>query len=164
MEFLKRIKDRAPEYDAKYATLIYNYTSQQGGKSGTSTREDGYSKGMYFSTVYEFYMYAALLGMKRNYRIPISYGTAKNKFIEMRAWRPNDIVDYIIMGLVGKSDIDLNEIEKIEEDAAERKITQLKGLLEDYTNGGLDLIQTKLNEDPDYFINSETSFLDFLEN
>jgi spore coat polysaccharide biosynthesis predicted glycosyltransferase SpsG len=163
MELIKRIKDRAPEYDAKYANLIYNFTIQQGGKAGTSSEETRWVQGKYFSTVYEFYMYAALIGLKKDYAIPISYGTAKNKFIEMRSWKPNDLVDYIIMCLLGKTEVDFLELEKLEEELVEKKLSSIRSLLEDYANGGFDLIQTKIDQDNDYFTRNENSFLDFLE-
>ncbi|QXU41460.1 hypothetical protein [Pedobacter sp. D749] len=163
MELIKRIKDRAPEYDAKYTSLIYNFTIQQGGKAGTSSEETRWVQGKYFSTVYEFYMYAALIGLKKDYSIPISYGTAKNKFIEMRAWKPNDLVDYIIMCLLGKADIDFLELEKLEDEVVEKKLSSIRSLLEDYANGGFDLIQTRIDQDNDYFTRNENSFLDFLE-
>lgn len=163
MELIKRLKDRAPEYDSKYADLIYEFTIQQGGKAGTATEEVKWAQGKYFSTVYEFYIYAALLGLKKDYRIPIAYGTSKTKFIEIRAWRPVDLVDYIIMCLFGKAELDFVELEKMEEEAVEKKLTELRGLLEDYANGGFDLIQAKKDSDHDYFTRNENSFLDFLD-
>lgn len=163
MELIKRIKDRAPEYDSKYSKLIYEFTIQQGGKAGTSSEETRWTQGKYFSTVYEFYMYASLLGLKKDYRIPIAYGTSKTKFIEMRSWKPNDLVDYIIMSLLGKSDLDFIELENMEDDLVEKKLTEIRSLLEDYANGGFDLIHTRNESDPDYFVRNENSFLDFLE-
>ena len=40
MELLKRIKDRAPEYDNQYYQMILDFTIEQGGKAGTSTEEE----------------------------------------------------------------------------------------------------------------------------
>lgn len=65
MELLKRIKDRAPEYDAQYYQMILDFTIEQGSTMGTSSELDRWKQGKYFSTRYEMYMYAALLGLKK---------------------------------------------------------------------------------------------------
>lgn len=163
MEFLKRIKDRSPEYDKKYYDMILEFTIEQGGTMGTTTEEERWKQGKYFSTRYEMYMYAALLGLKKDYRLPIAKGTEKQKFFEMRSWQPLEITDYIIMGVLAKSDLDFNELEEMEESEVESKITQLRSLLEEYANGGFDLIRAKKEEDPRYFVDNENCFLDFID-
>ena len=162
MEFLKRVKDRSPEYDSQYYDMILEFTIEQGGKAGTSTEKDRWKQGKYFSTRYEMYIYAALLGLKKDYKIPITYGTEKSKFIEIRSWQPQDVADYVVMGVIAKSGFDLNEIEDMEEEKIEKKITELKGLLEDYANGGFDIIRSKKETDPSYFLTNENCFIDLL--
>jgi len=163
MELLKRIKDRAPEYDNQYFQMILDFTIEQGGKAGTSTDENRWKQGKYFSTRYEMYIYAALLGLKKDYKIPIAYGTEKSKFIEMRAWQPQDITDYVIMSVLAKSEFDLNELENMEEEKVEKKITELRGMLEEYANGGFDIIRAKREVDPSYFLQNDNCFIDLLE-
>jgi hypothetical protein len=163
MEFLKRIKDRSPEYDKKYFDMILEFTIEQGGTMGTSTEEERWKQGKYFSTRYEMYMYAALLGLKKDYRLPIAKGTEKQKFFEMRSWQPQELTEYIIMGVLAKSNLDFNELEEMEESEVELKITELRSLLEEYANGGFDLIRTKKEEDPRFFVDNENCFLDFLD-
>lgn len=46
----------------------------------------------------------------------------------MRYWQTLDITEYVIMPVIAKSGIDLNELENIEEDKGEKKITELRGL------------------------------------
>lgn len=163
MDLLKRIKDRAPEYDAQYYQMILDFTIEQGSTMGTSSELDRWKQGKYFSTRYEMYMYAALLGLKKDYRIPIAYGTPKQKFIEMHSWKPNDIADYVIMGVVAKSGFDFNELENVEEALVEKKITELRGILEDYANGGFDIIRAKKETDASFFETNENCFLDLLD-
>lgn len=163
MEFLKRIKDRSPEYDKKYFDMILEFTIEQGGTMGTSTEEERWKQGKYFSTRYEMYMYAALLGLKKDYRLPIAKGTKKQKFIEMRAWQPQELTDYIIMGILAKSNLNFNDLEEMIESQVESKITELRSLLEEYANGGFDLIRTKKEKDPRFFVDNENCFLDFLD-
>lgn len=161
MELLKRIKDRAPEYDSRYYDLILNFTIEQGSRMGTSSEEERWKQGKYFSTRYEMYMYASLLGLKKDYNLPVTSGDTK-KFIEIRSWQPYDVADYVIMGVLTKSDIDFNELENYEDEMVEGKITELKKLLEEYANGGFDIIRSKLEEEPSFFMN-DNCFLDLLE-
>ena len=163
MELLKRIKDRAPEYDPRYYDMILKFTIEQGGKMGTASDEERWEKGKYFSTRYEMYMYASLLGLKKNYCLPIvAPPKDKKKFIEIKSWQPSDVADYVIMGVLAKSNIDFNELENLEENQVERKITELKSLLEEYANGGFDIIRSKIEEEPSFFLN-DNCFLDLLD-
>ncbi|RZK22579.1 MAG: hypothetical protein EOO43_09445 [Flavobacterium sp.] len=163
MELLKRIKDRAPEYDSQYYQMILDFTIEQGGKAGTSTEVDRWKQGKYFSTRYEMYMYAVLLGLKKDYKIPLAYGTKKDKFIEMRSWQPHDVTDYIVMSVIAKSGFDFNEMENLEEEKVEKKITELRSLMEEYANGGFDIIRAKKESDTSYFLQNENCFIDLLE-
>jgi hypothetical protein len=162
MELLARIKERAPEYDARYYDMILDYTIEQGGVMGTQTEEARWKQGKYFSTRYEIYMYAALLGMKRDYKLPIPRGTDKRKFIEIKSWQPTEVADYIIMALLAKADIDFNALENMEEKEVEDQIKELRSLLESYANGGLDIIRSKREEDAAFFMENENCFLELM--
>lgn len=162
MDLLKRLKDRAPEYDARFYDMILEFTIEQGAGMGRQSEEERWKQGKYFSTRYEMYMYAAILGLRRNYYLPITRGTEKQKFIEMRSWQPMEVTDYIIMGILAKSDLDFNALEDMEEEEVEKELTKLRGLLEEYANGGFDLIRAKKEEDPAFFLN-ENCFLDLLD-
>lgn len=163
MELLKRIKDRAPEYDAIHESLITKFTLVQGGRAGTATEETAWEQGKYFSTKYEIYMYAALLGLKNDYPIPIGKDAQKEKFIEIRYWQPPDLADYIIMGILAKADIDFNALENLEDAEIEKEILSLRKLLEEYANGGFDKIRAKMESDPTFFDNNDNCFIDLLD-
>lgn len=163
MELLKKIKDRAPEYDASHEDLITKFTLVQGGRAGTATEGTAWEQGKFFTTKYEIYMYAALLGLKKNYTLPLGANTGKEKFIEIKYWQPADIADYVIMGVIAKSKIDLNELENKEEKEVEKEILNLRKLLEEYANGGFDIIRSKFEEDPTFFENNDNCFIDLLE-
>lgn len=163
MEFIKRLKDRAPEYDASLEDLISRFTVMQGGRAGTATEKTQWEEGKFFHTKYEIYMYAALLGIKSDYSIPLTKGAETSKFIEIKSWSPSEVTDYILMGLIAKSDLDLNAIEDMEEKDVEKEITNLKKQLEEYANGGFDKIRAQLEKDPAYFESNDNCFLDFLD-
>jgi hypothetical protein len=162
MDFLKRLKDRAPEYDAQYYNMILEFTIEQGAGMGRQSEEERWKQGKYFSTRYEMYMYAAILGLRKDCRLPIARGTEKQKFIELRSWQPIEVTDYLIMGILAKSDVGFNALEDMEEEDVEKELTKLRSLLEEYANGGFDIIRAKKEEDPSFFFN-ENCFLDLLD-
>jgi hypothetical protein len=157
MEFIKRLEDRAPVYAKMYREPIINRFANVGG----GKEEDMFQRGKFFSNVYELYMYATMLGLKKNYRIPLDNAETQ-KFIEIRAWQTStELVRFILMAVIARSDLDLNELENLEESQVERYITRLKELLEEYANGGFDLIYTKVQEEP-YFFENEYCFVEML--
>lgn len=164
MELLKRLKDRSPEYDEQYYQMILDFTIEQGSGMGRASEEERWKQGKYFSTRYEIYMYAALLGLKKNYRLPIVKGTKKEKFIPISSWQPMEVTDYVLMGIIAKSGIDLNELENLEGKEVEDKLTELRSIIEEYANGGFDLIRSKKEENPEFFQQNENCFLDLLDN
>lgn len=164
MDLLDRIKTRAPEYDENYYEFILDFTIEQGSKAGRSTEEEKWERGKYFSTRYEMFMYATLLGLRRDYSLSIDReNTETKKFIKMDSWKPEYIADYIIMGILGVGDYDLFELEKMEEMEVENKITEIKKDIEDYANGGFDVIRSKAEEDENFFVENENSFIDLLD-
>lgn len=157
MEFIKRFEDRAPLYAKMYREPIVNRFANVGG----GKEEDMYERGKFFSNVYELYMYAAMLGLKKDYRIPLE-GVDTQKFIEIRAWQTStELVRFILMALIAKSDLNLNALEEMNESEVENKLTELKKLLEEYANGGFDLINSKMVEEP-FFFDSEYCFVEIL--
>ncbi len=163
MELLKKIKDRAPEYDAVHEELITKFTLVQGGRAGTASEGTAWEQGKYFSTKYEIYMYAALLGLKNNYRVPIDSNAKKEKFIEIKSWQPSDLADYVIMSVFAKSNIDFNELENKDDKEVEKEILNLRKLMEEYANGGFDKIRAKLESEPEFFDNNDNCFIDLLD-
>lgn len=163
MELLKKIKDRTPEYDASYEDLITKFTLVQGGRAGTAGEGTAWEQGKYFSTKYEIYMYATLLGLKNDYKLPISSNAEKEKFIEIKYWQPADLTDYVIMSVFAQSKIDFNELENKEDKEVEKEILNLRKLMEEYANGGFDKIRSKLEQEPSFFENNDNCFIDLLE-
>ncbi len=163
MELLKKIKDRAPEYDSANEDLISKFTVLQGGRAGTAGESASWEQGKYFSTKYEIYMYAALLGLKNDCRLAIKSNIDKSKFIEIKSWQPSDLAEYVVMGVFAKSEIDFNELENKDDKEVEKEILNLKKLMEEYANGGFDKIRAKLESSPAFFENNDNCFIDLLE-
>ena len=159
MEFLKRFEERSPEYAMSYRDLI-DAVAVIGGDHDDADKKQ--QSGRFFSNIYEFYMYAAFLGLSNDYKIPIAEGSKKMRFLPIRDWKPNDLVKFLTMSLIAKSDIDLIAIEDLEENEVEEKLTELKQLLESYANGGFDIIESKKNEDST-FLQDEYCFMKLLK-
>jgi len=135
----------------------------QGGRAGTASEGTAWEQGKYFSTKYEIYMYAALLGLKNDYRLPMKPNIDKSKFIEIKFWQPTDLAEYIVMGVLARTNIDFNEIEEMEDKEVEKEILNFKKLLEEYANGGFDKIRAKLEYEPNFFDNNDNCFIDLLD-
>lgn len=163
MELINRLKGTSPQYLNAYKELIARFTLAQGGMAGTATEQERWSQGKYFSTQYEIYMYAAIMGLKRSYKIPLTSGVEKSKFIELRAWQPTDVADYLIMGVMAQSDIDFNALEDMEEKEIDGIVGKLRREIEEYANGGFDIINSKMTDDAAFFENNENCFLDLLQ-
>ncbi len=67
------------------------------------------------------------------------------------------------MGIISKSGIDLNSLENIEDDEVQENLAKLRSVLEEYANGGFDLIRSKKEESPEFFQQNENCFLDLLD-
>lgn len=158
MKFIERFKDRSPRYPTKYYTKIVHPYAYVGGGNKKNTFESG----KYFSRVYEIYMYALSLGIRKSYKLPTN-DVELTSFREIRYWRPVEVVDFIILSLLTKSNIDLNEIEDMEEIEVEKELTKLKKLMEEYAHGGFDLIQSEMQKDLHRFENDDFVFIDLLD-
>ncbi len=152
---IETLEGKNPAYSNRYRGIMEKY-AMVGGNAEKLKEETG----RFFSNAYEFYMYAASIGMRKEYRLPLSgeTSTAWN----VKNWRPVDIVHYLLMGLLDKSGIDFNEFEDMTHEQASSVTTSLRIALEEYANGGFDMIQSKLKEDPYYFDN-EYGFVLFLK-
>lgn len=163
MDFIKKLKDREPQYDIAFRDLMKKFTLEQGGVAGKGNENAKWAEGKYFSTMYEIYMYATVVGLKNDYSLPFPEEAKKDDFMPIKSWQPQEVADYIIMGVLAKSDIDLNAIEDLEEKEIDKEILNLRRLMEEYANGGFDKIRSKMDEDPAFFENNDNCFLDFLE-
>ena len=105
-------------------------------------------------------MYAALLGLRRDCFIPLT-NMDSTYFIEIRSWQPREMVQFLFMALLAKSELELTSLEEMEEKPLEAEVTKLSHLLEGYANGGFDIIQAKMQDDP-LFFEGEYCFVELL--
>jgi hypothetical protein len=161
MEFLKKIKEKATEYDSTHEELILRFTVGQGGKAGTSGEEATFEQGKFFATKFEIFMYATLLGLKNDYRLPFPSSAEKISFMYyMKFWTPADLVDYIIMGVLAKADFNLFDLERKDDKELDDSVLYIRKLMEEFANGGFDKIRARLEQDPSFFDNNDNCFID----
>lgn len=159
-------KTKIPKYSEVHRDL-FTSLSQKYGAEG----EKKINLGKHFSTNYELYIYAFFLGLYNTEFYPIPIGEKRIDFSHhIQHWGSKTTIltrkdftnlqENIFIALVAKTDLDLVALEKgeLEEDEA---VKLLITTMESYTNGGLILIKEKLEENPNYFLQS-TSFLDMI--
>lgn len=162
MELVKKIKDRAPEYDSKFEELIGRFTVLQGGRAGYAGEGVSFDQSKQFTTKYEMFMYAFFLGVRNESRIPFPQQSKKTKFIEIKNWQPADLADYVVLGALALSNIEFIELEKMEAPEIEKEISNIRLIIEEYANGGFEILNYKFDNDPDFFANNDNCFIDLL--
>lgn len=160
MNFLEEIFKKEPKFDKNYTSFIDTYTVKRGGKIGSVSEKDRANEGRLFSYKYEIYMYACFIGLKYDCYIPLDNNGEKFRNIEN--WKPNTIRDYLIMSILAKGDYDLFDLESLNEKELLIKINEIVKDIESYANGGFDVLFSKTQDDPDYFVEDEFAFVELL--
>lgn len=158
-------KTKTPKY-IKGNEDLFELLAKKFGAEG----ERRISHGKHFSTYYELYIYAFFLGLYKNELLPIKDGEKKIDFSHsIQHWGSKtnlsrkdftNLQENIFMALIAKTDIDIISLEKgeIEE---EEIVKSLIKTMESYTNGGLNLIREKHDDNQNYFL-QPTSFLNMI--
>lgn len=134
-EFKSNLVTKRPRYANSRIPLLEIF-SEKGSRSAD------YSK---FGPIYEFYIYAMMLGIKRNSRLPLPPRNLTSDFLEIGKWkRDSSLVDFLLMVIFTQTDdlnIDWNELEDMEEEQLNKVISDVITLIEEYANGGLEYLE-----------------------
>jgi len=141
----EKLGNISPVYLAEFDELVKDL-SQFGGQG---SKGDKYLHSKAFSNAYEFYMYAFFIGLYRNTRLDILSEDKTTKFWEMNNWKPPKLMNFLLMCAIAESNFDMVGIEQMEENEVLSQIREVKQTIESYANGGLRLIQEKLDADPE---------------
>ncbi|MEC4116014.1 hypothetical protein VSP20_03430 [Myroides phaeus] len=163
-DIFKEFGKSIAKYDEQYEGLFIELARK--GSLGGDTEILGYS----FETKYEFYLYCFFIGLYNEQRS--SSGSRKNNFSHpIEKWGSKSggrhsfeiIQNYIFIACFNHTDdIDIIALEKGEIEVSSI-INKMMLTLEEYTNGGLQLLTEKKESEPNYF-NGKTGFLDFILN
>lgn len=134
-EFKSNLVTKRPRYANSRIPLLEIF-SEKGSRSAD------YSK---FGPIYELYIYAMMLGIKRNSRLPLPPRNLTSDFLEFGKWkRDSSLVDFLLMVIFTQTDdlnIDWNELEDMEEEQLNKVISDVITLIEEYANGGLEYLE-----------------------
>jgi hypothetical protein len=153
-EWLNYIQDRRPEYAVSRKPLIERFANK-GNSKGDFTQ---------FGPVYQIFMYAFMLGFHQHERIPLPRpASERTPFLEIGKWRPDGLVDYLLMLLLShppilkEAEIDFVAMEDMTEEEVKSKFNHLIKIMEEYANGGFSIIQERYDSNP-YFFNDSFAF------
>lgn len=167
MDILAEIYKKEPEYDEVYRNFINQFSVEQGGKMGSigdQATKEGFEAGKLFNTKYEFYMYALLIGLRKNYKLPFDKGIKKSSFINIGKWGEEKLINYIILCTISKMNIDLIELESMSDKEVNNFTKEVKITMEAYANGGFDIIKSKVDEiGINYFKEDQMSLINLFE-
>ena len=157
--------NRNPEYEIKYDESIIKTFCDYG--RGTTVFQE--ARGKIFGAGYEILIIAFFIGLYKKQRKPLIGDTSKRKVLghPIKFWgnldsKPgrvsySNIRKYMFAALVARSDVDFIALDKGE--ITNRKAVDiLMTTMEEYINWGLDFIDEKMEENPNYFF-KDTAFL-----
>lgn len=154
IDLMEELGKKNPRYSMKHRRLIEGF-ARKAAVDYHEKAEKSYDLGKFFTNFYEFYLYAAFIGIYANNPIPISDDEETKTFgVPIRDWNSNgsnQIVQYLWMAMFVKSEIDLNQLEDMDQKDVEREMRNISRLIEAYANGGFDFINSKVSENPALF-------------
>ena len=126
----------------------------------------GKSKSEYsqFGPIYELYIYALILGLKKKMHLPLPTRNLTTDFVEIGKWKSgSSLVDFLLMILFTHCEeigFDWNELEDMDEKQLNSTVNDIITCIESYANGGLEYLQTEYEQNN--LINSPYLFVDLL--
>ncbi len=126
----------------------------------------GQSKSEYsqFGPVYELFIYAFVLGLKKRSFLPLPNNSLTKDFVEIAKWKGgSSLVDFLLMTVFAHSDeigFTWNELEEMDELQLNKAIGDIISFFEGYANGGLEFLQQEFDQNK--LINSPYMFIDLL--
>ncbi|MCC5452868.1 hypothetical protein LMJ53_14160 [Rheinheimera sp. UJ51] len=133
-----------PGFLPKFKGFFEQVTQFGGGAEG-----DKYIKAKSFSSAYELYTYAFFIGLYKEARYDLTDEDKLEDFWEMKNWQPSSLTNSLLTCAIAVSDFDMNAIEVNDEDFVSKQVKLVKREIESYANGGLELIKSEIDQDPE---------------
>lgn len=135
-EFKSNITTKRPRYANSRIPLLEAF-SEKGSRNADFSR---------FGPIYELYIYAMMLGIKNNTRLPLPPRNLTSDFLELGKWkRDSSLVDFLLMVIFTQTEdlsFDWNELEDMEEEQLNKVVGEVITLIEEYANGGLEYLES----------------------
>ena len=134
-EFRSALTSKRPRYANSRIPVIEALANK-------GSRSSEYSQ---FGPIYELYIYAMMLGIKKNIRLPLPPRNLTSDFLEIGKWkRDSSLVDFLFMVIFTRVDelhIDWNDLEDMEDDQLNKVVSNVITIIEEYANGGLEYLE-----------------------
>jgi len=134
-DFRNQILMKKPRYAESRIPVINAFANKGQSKSEYSQ----------FGPVYELYIYAFILGLKKGLKLPLPTRKLTKDFVEIAKWkRDSSLVDFLLMIIFSHSEelgLDWSELEELDEKDLNSKVNDVIEFIESYANGGLEFIQ-----------------------
>lgn len=148
MSLLAELSDKRLKYKITHRKSIMDRFSDVQGSQKTIDRK-------YFSQLWESYTWATIIGFINDKRVPLGTGGIDNAFkFSVINNNGSELADGLILLALSKSNkgykalIDADEIIKV---------------IEEYANGGFEIISSKLREDDSWFNNPDAFIEELLD-
>lgn len=152
--FKNLITKRRPKYAKSRIPVIEAFANK--GKSKSE-----YSQ---FGPIYELYIYAFVIGLKKKIKLPLPKGNMTKDFLEIGKWKGgSSLVDFLLMTIFTHCEeigFKWNELEDMEEPELNKMVDDIITFIESYANGGLEYLQQEYNDNK--LLNSPYLFVDLL--
>lgn len=148
LKITQLFEGKNPSYPSIYRELL-NQVSTFGGDNRNEEKRN--KQGRAFSSGYEVFMYAAILGMTRDEPSSTKELTKERFNVPIKDWKPIEMARILLMSVIAKSDIDLLALEEMPQEAVEKKVSDLTNLLEEYACGGFSIMRNAIEKNPDYY-------------
>lgn len=156
-KIVEKFKVKYPKFPKKYVYLFERYARKWGGST-----EERIDKAKVFRNNYELYMYAFFLGVRKKRREEIRKGElSKENVMQIKDWKPTQLSDYLIACVLAEEGTPLREYDLMNDETIDDKSKVLQRIVEEYTKGGLMIIDEKYTEDKDYF-SEDFAFTNFV--
>jgi hypothetical protein len=163
IDLIAKIEKRNPKYLAEFRPLFEKFCKRNA--RDTTELGSAYDRGTFFGNYYQLYLYAALIGLKHQRRKELPRGSDKKEFgVALGTWNPQPIRRFLIAAAITKADIEWNALELLPEDQENKidaAITTVRAIIEEYANGGLEIIAEKLEKMPSFF-DYDKAFVDMI--
>lgn len=135
-EFKSNITTKRPRYANSRIPFLEAF-SEKGARNANFSR---------FGPIYELYIYAMMLAIKKDIRLPLPQRNLTSDFLEIGKWkRDSSLVDFLLMVIFTQTEdlsIDWNELEDMDERQLSKVVSDVITLIEEYANGGLEYLES----------------------
>lgn len=143
---------KEPRFPKKYEYIFEKYCRKGGG-----SEDERLDKAKVFRNLYELYMYAFFLGIRKKKPVPWvkrNRDMSETKVWNIENWKPHkktQLRDYLICCVLAEDGSSLRSYDLMDEKEIASKSSELLNILEEYTYGGLSILDSTFKNDKNYF-------------